>query len=408
MSIVISSFIWYPSGYPGPAYDLRDVYAWGDGPTPGTVRVRFSELGTSATVVFDAAAFEAAMATASTLAPPVNVVAPVVSGVPYTGWTLSVTSGWTGVPGPVITYQWQTFNGITWDDIIGATNNTYVVEVATEGLPTRVEVTATNTEGIVAAVSNTVEAWVPLDLAPDGIWDPADTTTVTLVVDRISNVSNKGTAGVKNMSQGAGAEQPLYGVVDGKRTIECDTSGHSMSWASFGVPQTTGFTLLLATAPPYGYTSPVSGRIQFGQNGSFDRFCFVREAGSQNTILQRPAGFSSGTLDLPQAQTGVTSETHTKPAGGSNVNQCNSYQNGSSSQNYTSTGITFGSDTGNQLNAVSANGNRGTCTYLYVGFLTREINSTERDKWEGFVAWRYNDTSNLPPGHPYKNTYPTP
>jgi hypothetical protein len=60
MAQVSSPHIWYPSGYPGTAYDLRKVISWNDVSTaPTTVQVRF--MGDPvATLIFNKAAFEAA------------------------------------------------------------------------------------------------------------------------------------------------------------------------------------------------------------------------------------------------------------------------------------------------------------------------------------------------------------
>jgi hypothetical protein len=61
---VTSSYIYYPSGPTGPAYDLRKVYSWSEpSPNPGsTLNVRFLDTNGDAQIVvsFDKATFEAA------------------------------------------------------------------------------------------------------------------------------------------------------------------------------------------------------------------------------------------------------------------------------------------------------------------------------------------------------------
>ena len=336
-------------------------------------------------------------------AAPVNVTPPSISGVAYSGYTLTAVPGaWIGAT--TVTGQWHR-NGVP---IFGATATTYLVTVADEGVPLTYVEDGGNGTGTTQQASNALQQFTPLDLAPDLAYDPADATTVSLVGSRIAAVANKGTFGVNPLNEGVANDQPLYDTLDGKGTINCDFTGKSMDFGSIGATDTTAFSLLLGTAPPYDYTSPVSGRVQFGSNSNFNRFCFTRDDDPLHTIVQRPAGFNSGTLVLAQAPTGPTAETHTKPAGVSNVNDCNSYQNGSGSQNYTSTSVSFGVDNGNTINTVNLNGNRRACQYLYLAVLTRVITTTEREKWEGFLAWRYHDTSNLPLAHPYKNTPPLP
>jgi hypothetical protein len=90
-------------------------------------------------------------ATYTVPAPPVNTVAPVASGSPVVGQTLSVTDGtWTGDAPITFTYQWQRDGG----DIGGATANTYLLTAADVGAMIRCVVTGTNAAGNSDANSN--------------------------------------------------------------------------------------------------------------------------------------------------------------------------------------------------------------------------------------------------------------
>lgn len=90
---------------------------------------------------------------------PVNTVAPVASGTPDEGQTLSCTDGtWTGSPAPTYTYQWQ-YNDGSWNNIVGATASTWTVDLSgavDAGDTIRCVVTATNGSGAVAANSNSL------------------------------------------------------------------------------------------------------------------------------------------------------------------------------------------------------------------------------------------------------------
>ncbi len=60
MAEITSPHIWYVSGYPGSAVDLRQVISWSPDPgNPSMVNVRFVG-DTIAVVQFDRTAFEAA------------------------------------------------------------------------------------------------------------------------------------------------------------------------------------------------------------------------------------------------------------------------------------------------------------------------------------------------------------
>jgi hypothetical protein len=89
---------------------------------------------------------------------PFNTAAPVASGTPAVGQTLSCTTGsWTGSPAPTFTYSWLR-DGVP---ITGATASTYVVQVADQGNGLTCKVTGTNKSGSAAAVSNTLIVPVP-------------------------------------------------------------------------------------------------------------------------------------------------------------------------------------------------------------------------------------------------------
>jgi Carboxypeptidase regulatory-like domain len=89
---------------------------------------------------------------------PINTLAPVASGTPEVGQTLSCTSGsWTGTPTPTFAFSWLR-DGVP---IASANASTYVVQSADDGNGLTCKVTATNKTGSVAAVSNTLTVPVP-------------------------------------------------------------------------------------------------------------------------------------------------------------------------------------------------------------------------------------------------------
>ena len=86
--------------------------------------------------------------------PPVNTVAPAVTGTASVGETLTSSTGtWTGA-GITYSYQWQH----TTTNISGATSSTYVIEVAYVGETIRCVVTATSSSGASSANSNATSA----------------------------------------------------------------------------------------------------------------------------------------------------------------------------------------------------------------------------------------------------------
>jgi hypothetical protein len=89
---------------------------------------------------------------------PFNTAAPVASGTPAVGQTLSCTTGsWTGSPAPTFIYSWLR-DGVP---ITGATASAYVVQTADQGNGLTCKVTGTNKSGSAAAISNTLIVPVP-------------------------------------------------------------------------------------------------------------------------------------------------------------------------------------------------------------------------------------------------------
>jgi hypothetical protein len=96
-------------------------------------------------------------------AAPANTTAPVVIGTPARAATLTSSTGvWSGTSN-VYSYQWQRDTGSGWTDIAGATKSSYLVQKADEGATLRLQVTATNPDGVLAVTSDPT---APIAAAP--------------------------------------------------------------------------------------------------------------------------------------------------------------------------------------------------------------------------------------------------
>ena len=113
-----------------------------------------------------------AVTIAPSSAPPECTVAPVVTGTPTWGQTLSCSEGtWTGDPTPTFTYQWQRSDhgADDYSPIASATSATYTLVAADIGKDIICTVTGSNTEGDVDANSNAVGAIAADTSTADGI-----------------------------------------------------------------------------------------------------------------------------------------------------------------------------------------------------------------------------------------------
>jgi len=124
-------------------------------------------------------------------APPVNTVAPAVSGTATVGQTLSSTTGtWTGLPTPTFTYQWQRAGS----NISGATSSTYVLVNADASNTIRCVVTATNTVSAVDANSNSTASVAAIVPGAPTIGTATSTGSTTATVSFTAPASNGGAA----------------------------------------------------------------------------------------------------------------------------------------------------------------------------------------------------------------------
>ena len=142
--------------------DSTDGTTWTDiaGATGATYPLTTADEGSALRVVVTASNADATVsamsaATATVPAsPPINTVAPVVTGTAQRTGVLTATQGtWSGI-GNTYAYQWQSStDGTTWTPISGATAATYTLGLADEGSTVRVLVTAENPDGTASAAS---------------------------------------------------------------------------------------------------------------------------------------------------------------------------------------------------------------------------------------------------------------
>jgi hypothetical protein len=119
--------------------------------------------------------------------PPVNTVAPAITGTAQEGQIVTCSTGtWTGTPTITFAYQWKR-NG---SNIGSATNSTYTLVTADVSQSITCQVTATNGSGSASATSNTITPIAAVDpdaqafITAAAITNPTQQAAInTLVVD---------------------------------------------------------------------------------------------------------------------------------------------------------------------------------------------------------------------------------
>ncbi len=159
---------------------------------------------------------------------PTNTVVPTISGTAFVGATLTADDGtWSATPAPTFAYQWQRCDadGMSCNDLIPFTAQTYLVQQADTGSTLRVVVTATNTAGTAGATSART---APVEAAP-----------ANTVLPAISGVASEGQ--VLSAVDGAWSNSPTGFAYLWQR---CDSAGANC--AGIGGATSSAYRLVAA------------------------------------------------------------------------------------------------------------------------------------------------------------------
>jgi hypothetical protein len=328
---------------------------------------------------------------------PINISPPFASGIGYAGYTLTTSNGsWIGNPVTVFSYQWQR-NGI---NISGATAQTYIVTTVDEGVPLSCVVTASNDEGIGVSQSNSIEQWIPTDIETSLWLDASDSSTIILNGSNVSQWTDK--SGKSNhLVQNTVGNQP---TLVGNSIVS--SSGKSLAKTpAIDTLNAQGTTSLFIVHDVINATTASANFTTIFRNSSVDtdptkRRPFVIYAKVANTINFSNSSSDAVVLTSTSTKTGKTLFSYTQSetqatlySQGSFVHQIANTPN----TNTTSETLVIG-------NFSDVNNNMIINACILINGLVSEDN---RQKIEGYLAYKWELLSNLPSDHPYKNNPPT-
>lgn len=195
---------------------------------------------------------------------PENTVAPVVSGTPEVGETLSVSNGtFIGTAPITYTYQWKR-DGV---NISGATSATYLLVLADEGTEISAEVTATNALGSDSALSNTVEVGTaPANtVLPSITGTPVEGQTLTAV-----NGTWTGTTPITYTYQWKRNGSDISGETAGTYVVQVGDAGDEISVEvtgtnTIGSDSAESAAVEIAVAPVNTAIPVISGTLEVGE-----------------------------------------------------------------------------------------------------------------------------------------------
>lgn len=330
-----------------------------------------------------------------------------ISGTASDGSTLTATSTWAVTP-PALAYQWKR-DGVA---ISGATASTYVYEADTDdGLGITVAVTGTNAGGSTQVTSGAVFAssggdWTPADDLSSalGLWfDAQDAATITQSAGNVSQWSDKSGAN-RHAVQATGAAQPAY-----------QATGFDGSHPCLSFDYTNAQFLTPPDVSGAGWTAA--------------EIFYVGRRGADPP----PAGAATGTffgtgpagdgehepwLDSVIYIFGFTNWAQRKTVGNPTQSLANSrilhIRSAPDDWAYSIDGtdvFTTASNTVSFDNPIYI-GRSGNAIYSLDGKIgelivfNRALTTDERQKVEGYLAWRWGLQVNLPGGHPYLSAAP--
>lgn len=257
---------------------------------------------------------------------------------------------------------------------------------------------ATRLLAIAQGARSSAPAWTPAQLTT-ALWlDAADTSTITLNGSTVSQWADKSGNG-RNFSQATAANQPGYSnpniTFDGSNDVLTRTPG------SFGYG--TGNFAILAVVAPTARTSSFGSEIisqhVYGLNADF---AFqISTAGNLKYLGTNGTNNLASSTTVPLNTRSIvevtrTSNDHVLYINASNVGSAtitDSIANTSSAA--------IGGSNNNNPNSAFA----GAIGEMLV--VPTTLSTTDRQKLEGYLAWKWGLQADLPVGHPYKNTPPT-
>jgi len=323
----------------------------------------------------------------------VNTVAPVISGVTYTGQTLSTTNGTYNVTPDSFTYQWYSGGS----PIAGATSQTYDVTSDEEGTSIYCEVTAIKA-GFDDAVtdSNALHHFVALDASPRRLYDASDTSTIISSANLASTWQDKGLDN-DNATQTTGSAQPITGTrtVGGLNALDFDSAAKWMTMDNRNFNPDTPFAIFaVGKQDTDDSKGAILGMVGKGNkilvDFNDDLFVRITNGGADDTTPWTPSN--------NPFQVGIERDSD---------NHVHANINGSAQ-------TTLVTDNGLSKWSYIGRIDAGPPTQCFDGLLCEiimiagPVSTAIRQKIEGYLAWKWGLLAYLALSHPYKSTPPTP
>lgn len=260
--------------------------------------------------------------------------------------------------------------------------------------------------------------WTPANITT-ALWlDANDASTLTLNGSTVSQWNDK-SGNARHVSQATATNQPTYNAtgLNGKGTLNFD----GVDWLFNATPGALLRNVLGGTvAAVVNYTDAVSQRIPVatmnGTGAGVRLAAGLQAAGTTNifsrrldaetgaTTITSPPAYTNGTsiiqIGVARYSAGVLEQYINGTTGGTGAFALS----GSSSDTDSATLVIGGTSTDD---GVTLNGNQMLGFVGETIYTNTALSTDDRQRLEGYLAWKWGLVASLPVAHPYKNSPPT-
>jgi len=263
--------------------------------------------------------------------------------------------------------------------------------------------------------------WTPSQLTSEVWYDAADATTITLNGSNVSQWNDK-SGNNRNATQATTSSQPLFvsNASNGLPALQTDGGDILVIGNLTGLFQNVGnvtMAIVVKYVTATYLTNSISVFVSTGALSTASRFFLSPSPSTNNTRLgilgRRDDADAITVLDSTTTRASVLNSVAIQIGNGNYSSAlANHFTNGT--QDLTNAAF---STIGNTSNTAPVNaslfGVEGVlnvlpsgCQLFEVLMFNSTLSTSDRQKLEGYFAWKWGTFSTLPAGHPYKNSPP--
>jgi methionine-rich copper-binding protein CopC len=240
------------------------------------------------------------------------------------------------------------------------------------------------------------DAWTPQQLSGRVLWlDASDATSVVLNGAAVSQWNDKSANG-RSVSQGTAASQPAYvsSGLNGMSVVRFDGANDALLG---GVVFASGNSSSVLCVLKYNNATSANQSIYSNEDGTYGTPAIYLQANAGTVRLYGGVYASDGTYTSGQVEINAVSRGPATATG-------NMWRDGSQ----VLTNATIGTNTTNRgfLLGSLVSSLFGNFDLAELIALDGEISAADRQKTEGYLAWKWGLQAKLPVDHPYKNAAP--